>query len=246
MGYFKHGMWQAPEYRIWSSAKQRCFNPASQNFQHYGGRGITMCPEWDASFEAFYAHIGPRPSELYSLDRIDVDGHYEPGNVRWATAAEQRANQRTRAVCLNGLHEMTEQNTVDEKDHRRCRACLMARRTKKERRRQPCGTPAAYQRHYAYGETPCDECREAYGASRRISKIPVSLEIMAYLGAARGLNNPARPDAIHLAREDGRAGCGAVDLDFSSGCPAKEVPDALRCRRSGCREHWAALAGLAG
>jgi hypothetical protein len=74
--------------------KERCYAPSYRGYHNYGGRGIRICDEWRNSFEAFYAHIGPRPSSEHSLDRIDNDGNYEPGNVRWATRNEQRGNRR--------------------------------------------------------------------------------------------------------------------------------------------------------
>lgn len=82
-----------PEYRAWSLMKNRCLNPNDKRYDRYGGRGIKVHPEWIESFEAFYAFMGKRPSN-HSLDRYpDNDGNYEPGNVRWATAIEQRRNQ---------------------------------------------------------------------------------------------------------------------------------------------------------
>ncbi|MDQ5917678.1 MAG: hypothetical protein QG660_789 [Pseudomonadota bacterium] len=72
---------------------QRCTNPAAEKWQIYGGRGIHVCERWH-SFDNFYADMGLKPSSKHSIDRIDNDGHYEPGNCRWATAKEQRANQR--------------------------------------------------------------------------------------------------------------------------------------------------------
>jgi hypothetical protein len=77
----------------WTNIIGRCENPRNPNFARYGGRGIRMCTEWRHSFDAFFAHVGARPSRSHSLDRIDNDGHYEPGNVRWATYVEQRCNQ---------------------------------------------------------------------------------------------------------------------------------------------------------
>lgn len=100
-----HGMSHAPEYRTWYRMIQRCYNPNTIGFAYWGGRGITVCDEWRLSFEAFFSHIGAKPKENLSLDRIDNDGNYEPGNVRWATAQQQRDNQRKR-VSIN-----TTQNT---------------------------------------------------------------------------------------------------------------------------------------
>lgn len=88
-----HGMTGTPEHRSWKHAKERCFNPDDASYENYGGRGITMCQEWAESFEAFYAHIGPKPKGL-TLDRIDNERGYEPGNVRWATYSQQSYNRR--------------------------------------------------------------------------------------------------------------------------------------------------------
>jgi len=91
---FKHGLIRHPEYKLWAAMKNRCVNPANSNYADYGGRGITIHPPWIANFVAFFEYIGPRPTPQHSLDRIDNDGPYAPGNVRWATKKEQRANQR--------------------------------------------------------------------------------------------------------------------------------------------------------
>jgi hypothetical protein len=89
-----HGMTESPEYLAWDNMRARCTRPSYIGWENYGGRGITVCGEWLDSFEAFYDHIGPRPGPGYSVDRIDNDGNYEPGNVRWATHSQQRINSR--------------------------------------------------------------------------------------------------------------------------------------------------------
>ncbi|MCM5682497.1 hypothetical protein M8A51_23455 [Schlegelella sp. S2-27] len=99
----RHGMNKSPEHRAWVHMKQRCTNPKKREYPHYGGRGIKVCDEWMHSFLAFFNHIGPRPSDRHSLDRIDVNGNYEPGNVRWATQQEQVENTTVaRHITING------------------------------------------------------------------------------------------------------------------------------------------------
>jgi len=89
-------MEDTPEYRTWAGMKSRCSNPKDDHYQDYGGRGITVCQEWRDSFLAFYNYIGPKPEpkSLYSIDRIRVNGNYEPGNVRWLSHPEQQLNKR--------------------------------------------------------------------------------------------------------------------------------------------------------
>lgn len=100
----KHGLHNTPEYLVWCAAKARCLNPQNKDYKHYGGRGITMCPSWLKSFSAFIKHIGRRPSNKHTLDRIDVNGHYEPGNVRWITRREQMQNTRvTIHLTIGGI-----------------------------------------------------------------------------------------------------------------------------------------------
>jgi hypothetical protein len=86
------------EYKTWHGAKQRCTKPASRQWPHYGGRGIKMCERWIESFDNFLKDMGKVPTRSHSLERIDVNGNYEPSNCKWATATEQSRN--TRAVRL--------------------------------------------------------------------------------------------------------------------------------------------------
>lgn len=81
---------------ILKGAKSRCENPNVPNYRHYGGRGIRFSPEWRGVTGArrFLEHIGPRPSREHTLDRIDNERGYEPGNVRWATRSQQNLNRR--------------------------------------------------------------------------------------------------------------------------------------------------------
>ena len=86
---------RVPEYRTWGHIIQRCTNPNHPGFRGYGARGITVCDRWRESFAAFYEDMGPRPSSKHSIDRIDNDGGYEPGNCRWATKKTQSRNTST-------------------------------------------------------------------------------------------------------------------------------------------------------
>jgi hypothetical protein len=87
-----------PEYKIWAGMLSRCSNKASTSFENYGGRGIVVCGRWQQDFKNFFEDLGPRPTPKHSIDRIDNDGDYEPGNVRWATKTQQLANQRPRSL----------------------------------------------------------------------------------------------------------------------------------------------------
>lgn len=94
-----HGMSTATEYHIWRTMRDRCIPNSGTR---YAAKCITVCPEWQNSFEAFYSYMGPRPAGK-SLDRINNFGNYEPGNVRWATAQEQALNRKPRGVATRDL-----------------------------------------------------------------------------------------------------------------------------------------------
>lgn len=97
---------KSKEYQAWRGAKDRCYNPNSNRYKTYGARGIRMCEEWRNSFAAFFRDMGERP-DGHSIDRINNDGHYEPGNCRWSPKSEQAKNQtRTRALELKGVRKI--------------------------------------------------------------------------------------------------------------------------------------------
>jgi hypothetical protein len=126
------------EYQVYRQARQRCENPKATNYKYYGGRGIKFLFD---SFGQFIGEVGPRPPgnhasgrPLYSIHRINNDGHYEPGNIKWATDEEQHAPGRCRRPtpkthCVRG-HEFTEANTYRRKGSgkRECRICRICSR----------------------------------------------------------------------------------------------------------------------
>ena len=81
------------EYSAWKNMRTRCLFATGEDYHYYGGRGITICPEWD-SFEQFFKDMGPKPSALHSLDRKENDLGYSKDNCRWATGSEQAQNRR--------------------------------------------------------------------------------------------------------------------------------------------------------
>lgn len=99
----KHGLSHKPEFHVWLNMRRRCNDPKNNAFDRYGALGIKVCDEWQNDFAAFFSHVGPRPTPKHSLDRIQSEGNYEPGNVRWATAIEQNSNRKSaRKFLLDG------------------------------------------------------------------------------------------------------------------------------------------------
>jgi hypothetical protein len=92
---------RSAEYKIWCYIIKRCENQNDKNYGDYGGRGITVCEKWRRSYPAFLEDMGRRPSIRHSIDRIDNNRGYEPGNCRWATATQQARNRRPRRLLKN-------------------------------------------------------------------------------------------------------------------------------------------------
>jgi len=93
--YRSHGMTDTPLYTTWTNIKGRCYNPNNDDYRNYGGRSIQVCERWRDSFEAFMEDMGPTWKRGLTIDRIDSNGNYEPGNCRWVPMSEQWKTRRS-------------------------------------------------------------------------------------------------------------------------------------------------------
>ena len=102
---YKHGMSGSPAFMTWTNMKSRIFNSNDKDYKHYGERGISIFPPWQVDFQLFYDYVSALPNfgkKKYSIDRIDVNGNYEPGNLRWTTQHIQTINIRKRKDNTSG------------------------------------------------------------------------------------------------------------------------------------------------
>jgi len=108
-----HNMSRHPAFAVWRSMVDRCRLPSHRAWHNYGGRGIRVCPEWESSFEAFWRDMGPTYKPGLTIERVDVNGNYEPGNCIWATRKRQANNKRANIRIPTPWGEMTAAEAAD-------------------------------------------------------------------------------------------------------------------------------------
>jgi hypothetical protein len=109
-----HGKSYSREYQAWKAIKARCNNPKSKPYKGYGGRGIKLHEPWNQSFQSFFDYIGERPSKKHSIERINNNGNYEPGNVIWSIQKQQSNNRRSNKIISYKGESMTMSQWCDK------------------------------------------------------------------------------------------------------------------------------------
>jgi len=115
----RHGASDTKLYKVWVSIIQRCYNAKDKKFMHYGGRGISVYEDWKNNFQLFKDYMDNLPKEGLTIDRIDNNGNYEPGNVRWATYKTQNLNRRKIKLPVDRKAYMKEYNKKNWKKYKK-------------------------------------------------------------------------------------------------------------------------------
>lgn len=162
-------------YYAWRSMRARCKTPSNASWDRYGGRGITVCQRWDLSYDDFVSDMGLAP-EGKSIDRIDVNGNYEPSNCRWATMVEQQNNRSTNKLLTHNGMTKTQAEWAKEVGinqdtlHRRLHIYKMdVARALSPKSLQPTwkhGTRSGYENH----KCKCDKCKAANTLRHRLRR----------------------------------------------------------------------------
>lgn len=185
----KHGRSESRLYRIWAAMRARCRNKRNSAYRYYGARGIRVCERWDLSFEAFLADMGEPPTDRHSIDRINNDGNYEPGNCRWVTQNIQTQNSRHAKL------------TVEDVDSIRLRVAAGATTTDLSRE---------------YGVSQCTIAAATRGVHfTNATAAPVDFERGFALGEKHG-QSKLNPDKVRKIRRAAKAGAsqGALAREY--------------------------------